>query len=388
MVHITLFALHALFVFLVGSSLVTADLTVLNRRRSLHASAFRDLFSDTSLKKSDVQSAPQSAVKTTYNLTSGSLIAWQNQQPAQAGNTESVVIITHGVDRNAKSYFNILNSAYNQAHSSGLSRAPDNTLRIAPLFYDAKADKAAIQTGGLAWGANNAWCIAEGSVRPKNRTSISSLTVYDELVQMYSNRTAFPNVKTITFVGHGCGAMLTQRYAALGKDLVNNVSIRYVVGNPSSMLYFTSDRPSSTFKPSSCPAYNNFFYGLEDYYIPYDRRTTSNSDLFKSYAKRDVRYLVSLNDNGGGDQTCEARAAGGKARKDRTLAYWKYIHLLAGESASSYQDFKGTFPNITSDGNDAFHGASISHQLSQLSGVGHDASSVINSKQGRQAIFG
>lgn len=152
------------------------------------------------------------------------------------------------------------------------------------------------------------------------------------------------------------------------------------------MLYYTTDRPSASFKPSSCPNFNEYFFGLSNFYIPYDA-PESPSAAFKSYASRDVRYLVSLDDNGGGDQSCEAKAAGGTARKSRTLAYWKYIHLLAGYAASSYSSFPGDFPNIGSN-NAAFKGASVNHQLYQLSGVGHNAQSVIQSEQGKRAIFG
>jgi hypothetical protein len=48
-------------------------------------------------------------------------------------------------------------------------------------------------------------------------------------------------MKTITFLGHGGGAQVVQRYAVLGREnpAKKRISVRYVVADPSSMLYFT-----------------------------------------------------------------------------------------------------------------------------------------------------
>lgn len=200
-------------------------------------------------------------------------------------------------------------------------------------------------------------------------------------------------MQTITFVGHGCGAITTQAYAAITPNTnPNGIQVRYVVGNPSHMVYFTKDRPSTTNSKattlnSTCPDYDQFFYGLTDVYIPYDNPKISQpSALFKDYVSRDVQYLVSLDDDGGGDQTCEARAQGGKARKNRTLSYWKYIHLLAGDSTSSVQNYPGNFDSMKSRA--TFKGNTIKHTLSQISNIGHSAAAVLGSAQGRRAVFG
>lgn len=336
---------------------------------------------------SDPQPRPQYASSNAYKLSKGSLFVWESKTPHSQADTESVVIVTHGVDDNANDYFGYINTAWKAASNAGMQRAPTNTLRVAPLFYDADSFSSNSRNSTtLAWDANNLWCLGEGSVYPQG-SNMSPLTVYDELIQRFSDKSRFPKVKYVTLVGHGCGAIITQRSAALSRQTGNGVSLRYVIGNPSSMLYYTKDRPVS-FNANSCDTYNDYHFGLDDFYIPYTAPGSASS-TFKTYAAKDVRYLVSLDDvnPNNGDQSCEARALGGSARKDRSLSYWKYIHLLAGESASNYNSFPGTFNSI-SNNNAAFRGATVNHQLFQFSKVGHDAQAVLQSAKAQRAIFG
>lgn len=108
------------------------------------------------------------------------------------------MIVTHGVDRNANDYFKYINDAFMTARSQGLARAVnDKTLRIAPMFFDAEVDAAALNKTTLAWGANNAWCVGEGSTHPKN-SDLSSLSVYDELLKKFSNRTSESNFALVS----------------------------------------------------------------------------------------------------------------------------------------------------------------------------------------------
>lgn len=332
---------------------------------------------------SDPQPRPQYATGTTFQLSKGELFAWQSKTPHNQRDTESVVIVTHGVDDNANDYFSYINKAWKSASTAGMQRAPTNTLRIAPLFYDADSFSSNSRNATtLAWDSNNLWCLSEGSVYPEG-SNMSPLSVYDELIQKFSDKSQFPNVKYITLVGHGCGAIITQRAAAIGRQ-ASGVSVRYVVGNPSSMVYFTKDRPSS-FNRDSCSTYNDWHFGFDDFYIPYPHPGSPES-TFKSYAARDVRYLVSLDDvnPNNGDQSCEARALGGSARKDRSLAYWKYLHLLAGDNAADYSSFPGNFNNLDNSG---FRGVTVNHQLFQFSKVGHDAQAVLQSAKAQRAIF-
>lgn len=194
---------------------------------------------------------------------------------------------------------------------------------------------------------------------------------------------------------------MIQRYAVLGRSARSGVSLRYVVGDPSTMLYFTRDRPVAV-DTSSCPRFNDFRYGFSNYYEPYGL-ADSQAGLFKRYAGRDMRYIIGLDDESttNGDQTCAGRGAGGAVRRDRSLAYWKYIHLLAGYAASSYDSFPGTFPaldsrqkadsSIPTTSNkatlSAYKNTKIGHKLYQVSGAGHSATEVFESTEGLAALF-
>nr|CDI53147.1 uncharacterized protein BN887_05700 [Melanopsichium pennsylvanicum 4] len=130
-----------------------------------------------------------------------------------------------------------------------------------------------------------------------------------------------------------------------------------------------------------------------------------------AYANKQVRYVVGLNDTQiqNGDQTCMAHAVGGQLRRNRSLAYWKYIHLLAGQGGKGLENFPGSFPSLNpqQSGNktnfqnnntsniprssysvaNKFKGVEIKHTLTVVQGAGHSASKVYSSTVGRYALF-
>ena len=231
--------------------------------------------------------------------------------------------------------------------------------------------------------------MGSGSTHPKG-SNMSPFSVYDELISLYSNKLNFPNVKSIKIVGHGGGALVAQRYAALRNSpdsSSSSPSLRYVLGNPSSMLYFTTDR--ATTKYQSCDVLNIYYYGLDQYDAPYSTNINNPCSLFKTYAARDVRYLVSLGDTSttNGDQSCGARAQGGAPREQRSRTYWKYIHLLAGVKASSLSNYPGTFASLQNNARPDFN-TDIKHIISTIQNAGHSEVETFTSPQGLQAIFG
>lgn len=186
--------------------------------------------------------------------------------------------------------------------------------------------------------------------------------------------------------------MFASRYAALRQEAdPMGVSLRYIVGNPSSMLYFTEDRPKALSR-RACSYFNTFFYGLDDFDAPYPKSKTA-SELFQTFAQRDVRYLVGLADTSptNGDESCGAKAQGGVLRKDRTLSYWKYIHLLAGANAADLSAFPGQFASLQASNSNVelfrLSSGTVNHKLFPVSGIGHDAHAMLNSNEGLSACF-
>lgn len=263
-------------------------------------------------------------------------------------------VIIHGVKRNADVYFKVLNNAWAKARDAGSPEADKDSIRVAPLFFSTVRDEKVLNDSTLAWPDPNAWTGGDGSNHPAG-SNVSVFTVLDGLLQRFADKTAYPKLRRLTFVAHGGGAQVLQRYAVLGQDVPSDsdLEVRYVIGDPSTQLYFTQDRPvpvdTSATGPESCPTFNDFRYGLDKYTAPYLLMPPMGaSDLFKRYLSRDVHYLVGANDTRAdkGDQLCGGLAAGGSARRDRNDNYWAYLHLLSGKVPTP--KYPGWFPALDS----------------------------------------
>jgi hypothetical protein len=157
-----------------------------------------------------------------------------------------------------------------------------------------------------------------------------------------------------------------QRYAAVGAAEPAGIHLRFVVGDPSSYLYFDETRLSSGQSCSdrdhcpltaasfsapyanaaSCATYDNYKYGLMGRLPPYLASMTT-AQIRTRYSGRDVTYLVAALDDGPTttadysvlDIGCEADAQGPiisatdpngqivnhSYRMQRALTYWHYM---------------------------------------------------------------
>ncbi|EST04699.2 hypothetical protein PSEUBRA_005977 [Kalmanozyma brasiliensis GHG001] len=393
--------------------LVTLLITLLFTTSPSHglSLAKRDAFTDVRGTIGDhslttVGRRPPGAYARTLPITpTTSIFTWYSKTPRDESDATSAFIVVHGVARNANTYWSILNNAYTRARNASLGSADVNSIRVAPLFFSTLEDVGAYNETHLAWGDSNAWTAGEGSTNPP-LSGISSYAVLDSLLLRFANPIEYPNMKTITFVAHGGGAQMLQRYAMLGLPNPNDgrLSIRYVVGDPSSQLYLTQDRPVGV-DTVSCPTWNDFRYGLRRSTAAYGIVSPLVAPaLFRSYAAKDVRYVVGLGDTDSehGDQTCMAHAVGGPKRRNRNLAYWKYLNLLsATRSPEELSGFPGSFPALdptvetnqtdiptsTAWFNRRFRGVQLTHTLTLVPGAGHSASKVYGSDAGRNALF-
>ncbi|SJX62444.1 uncharacterized protein SRS1_13293 [Sporisorium reilianum f. sp. reilianum] len=391
---------------LLHTLLVTLALLALSVSSSLVPTR-RDAFTDVRGTAGDKSLASVGARPAgAYITPTSQIFTWYSKTPSNEADAESAFIIVHGVARNAGTYWTILNNAWAKARDASFGSASANSIRVAPLFFSTLEDSRAYNASQLAWGDSNAWTAGEASTNPPG-SAVSSFTVLDTLLQRFSDRGAYPKMKYITFVAHGGGAQMLQRYAVLGapNPAPARLSVRYVVGDPSSELYFTQDRPVGV-DIASCPAWNDYRYGLKKVTTSYALLSTTRAPgLFKAYAEKEVRYVVGLADESTtkGDQTCMAHAVGGDLRRNRNLAYWKYIHLLSGTtSPDQLRNFPGTFPALdpkygaTSQTNipysstavlAQFKGVQVRHSLTVVQGAGHSASQVYGSSAGRNALF-
>lgn len=392
-----------LILALVTLSFTTASTSDLYRRDAF--TSVRGTVGDKSLTTLGERPAGAYARQLPVTPTS-TIFTWYSETPNDEAQAESAFIIVHGVKRNAGEYWTILNNAWTEARDAALGSASVNSIRVAPLFFSTVEDEGVYNETELAWGDSNAWTAGEGSTCPRC-SGVSSFAVLDSLLNRFGNRGAYPKMKYITFVAHGGGAQLLQRYAVMGAPNPDpsRLSVRYIIGDPSSELYFTQDRPVGV-DQSSCPLWDDYRYGTKKYSANYGLLNPARApELFKAYAAKEVRYVVGLDDTKTeeGDQTCMAHAVGGNIRRNRNLAYWKYIHLLSGTTnPDSLKNFPGSFPALEPEQGRTFQnniprsssaelskfkGATIRHSLTVVEGAGHSAKEVYTSVQGRNALF-
>ncbi|WP_246661062.1 alpha/beta fold hydrolase [Rhizobium sp. ERR 1071] len=280
---------------------------------------------------------------------------------AAAPDVTKVLIIVHGTLRNADAYY-----ATGQEVLAKAGDLADGTMVVAPQFLirpDVNAFSLSAQT--LAW-TQNGWKGGEPARQP---APISSFAALDALLQHFADRRLYPSLKTIVVMGHSAGAQLVQRYAVAGREAENltsaGISVRYLVANPSSYLYFDNERPALPDQQAglaSCPKAAQWRYGLAGA-PPY----VSSQDpklLETRYAARNVVYLLGQADTNPYthfiDRSCGAMAQG-PYRLARGLTYFDYMKKR--------------------------HPSDLDQKVVEVPGVGHDDEGMFASDCGIAVLF-
>jgi pimeloyl-ACP methyl ester carboxylesterase len=283
---------------------------------------------------------------------------WSKPQPQ----VTRAVIIFHGVNRNAGTYFRSANEAVESAGKAGLG-----TIVLAPQFL-IEEDAAAFHLASsiLRWH-HSQW---ESGAEASGPAPISSFEAIDAVLAQLVDRAHFPNLQQVVLAGHSGGAQIVQRYAVVGRGEAAltkaGIRVRYVVANPSSYVYLSDERPASTSSFSQyagpCKSFNHWKYGTVE--PPSYVGENSFADMELSYATRDVVYLLGTADidphHPDLDVSCEAEAEGPN-RFARGTAYFAYM--------------KGRHPD------------KLSQQLWQVPGVAHDEHRMFHSSCGMEALF-
>jgi pimeloyl-ACP methyl ester carboxylesterase len=291
-------------------------------------------------------------------LQSGWKIPYYQNYPL-VDNTTAIhaVIVVHGTERNAESYFSGMLAA-----ASG-AKASTDTLILAPNFQAPDDDP---DHKDARW-EDEGWKVGDNSLRPEG---LSSFAVMDQVLNELADKNAFPKLARITLVGHSAGGQYVQRYAALGRAPAasTGVEVDYVVANPSSYLYFNRYRPDPTdptgrrfMVPQTSCRYNDYKYGLDNR-NEYAAQLTAEA-IIAQYIGRRVTYLLGQDDredNHSLDTECEAQVQGAN-RYVRGISYYNYIQAY--------------FPTTT-------------HHLVTVPGVGHDHDAMFASPQGVSVLFG
>lgn len=283
---------------------------------------------------------------------------------------KQIVIVFHGVRRNADAYYETVATVL----AANPARA-DDTLILAPRFVGV------IDSGfaGMAAWRKASWEDGEDSVQASGRPApVSSFQVIDDLLRTLDDRKRLPFLAGIVLAGHSGGGQLVQRYAVLnaldGPLRRDGIAVRYVVANPSSYLYLTRERPRpdgkgyAPYERGICPTYNQYKYGTDK--LPAYAQESDDTRLFIRYAARDVTYLLGGADNNPEhrllDKTCGAEAQGA-TRLARGTAYLQYERIVAA---------RGNRPV-------PLHRAGF-----EVTGVGHDSKRMFGSVCGARALLG
>jgi pimeloyl-ACP methyl ester carboxylesterase len=261
------------------------------------------------------------------------------------------LVMVHGTLRNADHYFATATSA------GFLAGALNNTVIIAPHFI-ASPDKP--QANEVVWpNRGDSW--RSGGMSTSNPT-LSAFDFMDEILRTLSNKKMFPNLKQIVVTGHSAGGQFATRYEMANKvhGTLGDVSVTYVVANPSSYAWPAAVRPLPTgdanpatadkeaLGPNGEKVNTQFTYGPFNSADPkvanynhwpsgLESRTgytaqMSDDQLKKQLVERPTTYLLGQVDVlplGGFDSSPSAMTQG-PTRRARGEAFFEYVNETLG----------------------------------------------------------
>ncbi len=274
-----------------------------------------------------------------YDIISNPEFIWEN--------IEEVIFVVHGQNRNADEYFEYM------SNSVGDINRRENILIISPFFKsesDAEPDE-------LFWGNN--W--REGGNSDNSETSISSFSVFDNLIEYLTNQDKFPNLQKINFAGHSSGAAMVQHYAFANISESNNseYEFSYLVAN-NQYFYYPDDRrynenTQEFFTPTDCDGFNNWPYGYN--FSPSYLEGMTPEDLLQQQISRNTIYLLGTEDTATegtlNTTDCEATLLGSN-RLERGRNIFRYFETFYPEN---------------------------NHQKIEIENIGHDANAIFNSEE-------
>ena len=217
-----------------------------------------------------------------------------------------VVFVHHGGSQNPVTYFKHMKTALDAAAADrpGLN-LPGTTMIIAPgMIGDQHIKDNPKRYAGKNYPHwDGGWREGEPSL---SKPQVSNFDLLDGMVLHIADR--YPNVKAIVHVGHSAGGQLLSRYS-FGTPVYDvlrarGIYVRYVIANPSSVLYFDRQRPdlvagkgfvdyrsrTPVLAEGECKEFNTYKYGL-DGMVPYMTRRPVAA-MLASFRKRDVFLLT------------------------------------------------------------------------------------------------
>ena len=279
--------------------------------------------------------------------------------------TKLAIVVLHGASRNADDYYDRMNAIVNGVDM-------DSTIIFAPQFLrtgDLNGNN--LSEDVLYWTNTTNWTAGYNSGNTSTHArpfTISSYSIMDTL--LYRLAMNNPRLDQMVFVGFSAGGQFVNRYVG-GNNVTEiifqefNLSIRYIVGSPSSYLYMNGERriegTVDQFAGSSgCSGYNDYKYGLDDLN---NYMSIAGTDSIRiRYSRREVIYLIGGSDNEG-TTDCQSMAQGNH-RYERSIIYFNYLQYYFSS------------------------GILETHQHAIIPNIDHDSYNIFNSACGRKALFG
>jgi hypothetical protein len=269
-----------------------------------------------------------------------------------------LLVVVHGALRDSHRYYA---HAWTAAGEDGSS-----TFIVAPQFLASVDDRAraAAPENTLYWDVEG-WKGGQPALGP---APISSFAAMDCLLQYLTEPGRLPDAKklSVVIVGNSAGGQYVNRYAAVGRapdELAKRgISVRFIVANPSTYLYFDQERPVTV---PYAPSINRWRYGFE--HAP-DYVDKGPRESLARYLARDVTIVLGSEDRDDAALLLEVSAAAmaqGANRLERGIYYDQHIRKLADAA-----------------------GLEARHRVIKLTGVGHAANDVLSAPQTREIMFG
>ncbi len=283
---------------------------------------------------------------------------------------KKVVVVVHGMNRNAGDYFRNMKAA--AADSPAYT---DSLMVVAPQFLEEEdLDPNHLDSRYLYWsgGWKSGSLSRDNSGHPRP-ARIASYAVMDTLLLQLAEYQ--PHLKFVVVAGHSAGGQFVNRYSAsspVADVLFQKFGIRtrFVVANPGSYVYLDKKRavPGTINRfeipANACSQYNRWRYGLENLYA-YPARLGADS-IRRMLKRRDVVYLLGeldTDENSSSlDRSCPAMWQG-KYRLERGTIYFNYLRNYYGTAVAEIQ------------------------HCDTVPGVGHDNRAMFGSAVGRYWLF-
>jgi hypothetical protein len=277
---------------------------------------------------------------------------------APGSGVERLLVVVHGALRDSDRYFRHVVDAAGAAGPSTLIVAPQF---LADVDQDARASA---PPGTLYWEVEG-WKGGHPALGP---APVSSFRAMDWLLEHLTAPGRLPGSEkpAVVIAGNSAGGQYVNRYAAVGRapDALarRGISVRFIIANPSTYLYFNDHRPVETADKTGI---NLWRYGFDQ--APAYVDSTADQSL-ERYLGRDVTIVLGAEDRDNGALLLEVSAAAmaqGANRFERGINYNEYIQRLARAA-----------------------GLTARHTVIALDGIGHDAADVLAAPQTRAIMFG